>query len=254
MHVLFGKKFLIMNNEEKNIKFVGDIHGHFSKLSFLIRQFDIKNSYIIQVGDFGVGFHKDNYYKTELSKVDEVLKKRKIELFVIRGNHDNPEWFKESNHPFGLDNILLLKDYSELTLNNKHFLFVGGAVSVDRFQRTPYKDFWYDEEFVLKLEHEFPYRDRVFDVVVTHTRPAVCGAFKGFNNINYYILQDADLKEDLITESNAMDKLWEFTKPKNWFYGHFHESHTIDHENTKFRCLTIDEFYEYEYIRTGRNF
>lgn len=229
--------------EKDKVVLLGDVHGEFGKIRWHLK--NISDAYIIQVGDFGVGFYKENYYKTELTSLNERLENANCHLYAIRGNHDNPDWFKETNNPFELKNITLLQDYAELNLLGKSILLVGGAVSIDRKFREEGKSYWHDETFKLKLEHEFPYKDRQYDVVVTHTRPGVCGAFKGFNNIKSWCDEDPDLKNDLIEESQLLDYLYEHTKPKHWVYGHFHESNIISHENTNFRCLDIDELYEY---------
>jgi DNA repair exonuclease SbcCD nuclease subunit len=222
------------------IVFVGDIHGEFGRLRWDIKT-KYSNAHIIQVGDFGIGFYKPNHYKVELKELNETLERRNCHLYAIRGNHDNPEYFKDTHNPFDYKNITLLADYSELELLNRNMLLVGGAVSVDRGYREEGKNYWSDEEFVLKLEHEFPYRDRQYDFVVTHTRPGVCGAFKGFANIKHWCDQDYDLKNELIEESQKLDYLYEHTKPKRWYYGHFHESLGINYEDTHFRCLNIHE-------------
>lgn len=234
---------LIMKATKNQIILLGDIHGQFSRVSYDLKRLNIENAYVIQCGDFGVGFHKTNYYKTELGKLDEVLKAKNIHLYACRGNHDSPDYFKQTNNPFDLNNITLLQDYSELELLGKSILLVGGAVSVDRRFRIPDKSWWSDEEFILKLEHEFPYKDRQYDIVVTHTRPAVCGAFKGFDNIKYWCDQDYDLKNDLIEEGQKLNYLYENTKPGLWVYGHFHESTITQYEKTEFRCLNIDEYW-----------
>ena len=234
--------------EEKNkIILIGDIHAEFGSFKNKIRK-NISDAYIIQVGDFGLGFYKPNYYKTELTILSKILTQTNCHLYVIRGNHDDPSYFTETNNPFELTNITLLADYSELELLGKSILLVGGAVSVDRRFRKEGKSWWSDEAFNLKLEHEFPYKNRQYDLVVTHTRPGVCGAFKGFDNIEYWCNQDPDLKNDLIEESQQLDYLYERTKPKNWIYGHFHQSFTTNYENTKFKCLNIDESYMPFYV------
>lgn len=232
--------------EKDKIILIGDIHGEYGKLRYDINRFGYENSYIIQVGDFGIGFNKPNYYKNEaFPRLNEVLVNKNCHLYAIRGNHDDPEYFKQTNNPFDFSNITLLEDYSELNLLGKSILLVGGAVSIDRRFREEHKSWWSDEEFNLKLEDEFPYKDRQYDLVVTHTRPGVCGAFKGFDNIKYWCGQDYDLKNDLIEESQKLDYLYERTKPKDWAFGHFHKSELIQYENTRFRCLDIDEHFLY---------
>lgn len=234
--------------EKDKIVLVGDIHGEYNKLRYDITRFGYEDAYIIQVGDFGIGFHKPNYYKNEaFPRLNEVLVNKNCHLYAIRGNHDDPEYFKQTNNPFNFSNITLLQDYSELELLGKSILFVGGAVSIDRTWRTEGKTWWSDEGFNLKLENDFPYKDRQYDLVVTHTRPGVCGAFKGFSKIEGWCNQDADLKNDLIEESQLVDYLYEHTKPKDWIYGHFHESNVIQYQDTTFRCLNIDEHHAYHY-------
>jgi UDP-2,3-diacylglucosamine pyrophosphatase LpxH len=234
--------------QKDKIILVGDIHGEFDRLRYDINRFGYENAYIIQVGDFGMGFHKPNYYKDQtFPKLNEVLVKKNCQLYVIRGNHDDPEYFKQTNNPFDFSNITLLQDYTELDLIGKSILLVGGAISIDRTWRVENKSWWSDETFKLKLDNEFPYKDRQYDLVVTHTRPGVCGAFKGFNNIKEWCNNDANLKTNLIEESQAVDYLYEKTKPKDWIYGHFHESVVNQYNGTTFRCLNIDEHYAYHY-------
>lgn len=230
--------------EKDNIVLVGDIHGEYGTFRYDINRLH-QDAYIIQVGDFGVGFYKEEYYKEELFHVNKVLNDKNCHLYVVRGNHDLPSAFQITNNPFDYSNITFLADYSELELLGKSILLVGGAVSVDRRFRVEGRTWWSDEEFNLKLEHEFPYKDRQYDLVVTHTRPGVCGAFKGFDKIEYWCNQDYDLKNDLIEESQKLDYFYERTKPKNWIYGHFHSSNLIPYNGTDFRCLNIHEHFQY---------
>lgn len=225
--------------EQDKIIYIGDIHGEFPRLWYLIRNKDIKNAILIQVGDFGVGFNKPNYYKDTFQRLNKVLVERNCILYAIRGNHDDPSWFEETNHPFDYSNIILLKDYEEKEFLGKTHLFLGGAVSVDRKHRVEGKSWWNNEGFV--LAETFPARD--YDVVVSHTRPSICGHYKGFGNIGYWTKNDESLISDLKTEAKKMNKIWEKTRPKNWIYGHFHESLDELVEGTHFRCLNIDEMW-----------
>ena len=226
--------------KKDKIVFIGDVHGEFGKLRFDIRRMH-ENAYLIQVGDFGVGFHKEGYYELELKKLQDELARYNCHLFVLRGNHDNPAWFTKTHNPFGYENITLLADYTELDLLGKKILCVGGAISIDREHRIEGKSWWEDEVFVLKLEAAWPYAEKKYDIVATHTRPAVCGAFKGFKNIQEWCNNDPTLKNELIEEGQLVDYLYNHTKPAHWFYGHFHESNLITHGSTVFRCLDIDE-------------
>jgi len=74
--------------EKDKIIIVGDIHGAYPRLRYDISR-SYTDAYVIQVGDFGFGFHKPNYYKTELEDVSKTLTKTNCHLYVIRGNHDD---------------------------------------------------------------------------------------------------------------------------------------------------------------------
>lgn len=241
-----------MKDTKNQLIFIGDIHGCYSRLSYDIHHYDYRDSYLFQLGDWGIGFHRPNYYKTELSKLNNKLVERNINLYAGKGNHDNPEYFQETNNPFDLSNITLLKDYSELNLLDQNILWVGGAISIDRewrikenkeFQkrRDERRLWWPDEVFVYKDDFDY----KKYDIVATHTRPANAGAFKGFGNIQKFLDGDDTLKEELIQESEDVEKLWHKTKPKHWYYGHFHESLVTKCEETVFRCLNIDEHFEH---------
>jgi DNA repair exonuclease SbcCD nuclease subunit len=229
---------------KNKIILVGDVHGEWDTLKYNIKRYGYENAYIIQVGDFGVGFRHESEEKRNLFGLNKVLEENSCHLFAIRGNHDDPSRFKERNHPYDYENITLLPDYSELELLGKNILLIGGAVSIDRLFRVEGKSYWSNETFELKLEHEFPYKGQ-YDLVVTHTRPGVCGAFKGFDNIKYWCDQDSDLIDDLIEESHKLNNLYDLTKPKWWVGGHFHQSLTLSFESTTYRCLDIHEHYLY---------
>ena len=55
----------------KNLFFIGDIHGNFSYLIWQLKQSNMKEAHLIQVGDFGLGFldyEKDIHNMTEINK------------------------------------------------------------------------------------------------------------------------------------------------------------------------------------------
>lgn len=232
-----------MNIDKDKIILIGDIHGQFPTLSWELRQKQVENAYLIQVGDFGMGFYKPGYYKTALGLLNSNLVQKNNHLYAIRGNHDDPDYFKSTNNPFELSNITLLADYSELTLLDKSILCVGGAISVDRVDRVLGKSYWEGETF--RINDQFPYKDRQYDAVITHTRPTCAGGSKSYDKIASWLSKDELLKANLIDEANKVQMLYELTKPTKWFYGHFHESFLNQYENTEFRCLNIDELYEY---------
>ena len=114
------------------ILLIGDIHGNFNYLKHQITQKNITDCTIIQVGDFGIGFtNRDNDIET-LKNLNDFLMGQNITMLAIRGNHDNPDFFKGD---IEFTNLKLLPDYTTLNLEGNNFLFIGGAISVDRTAR-----------------------------------------------------------------------------------------------------------------------
>ena len=152
------------------IIFIGDVHGEFKELSNKLANTNVKNSTFIQVGDFGLGFKRKENEAAELNTLNKRLKDLNNEMYVIRGNHDDPSYFT-SNRSYS--NILFLEDYTLLKVEGKNILLVGGAISIDRSWRVLNNSYWLEEVFVydkIKLENALRNFDRV-DIVVTHNAP-----------------------------------------------------------------------------------
>jgi len=238
-----------------NIAFCGDIHGNFSKLVNYIKIVRITNCVIFICGDFGIGFNKEQFYIDEFNKLSKILEKHNVLIAAIRGNHDNPKYFKEIKY-YG--NFLLIPDYTIIEVNNKNILALGGAISVDRYQRKidmqkqlkyaktiKHECYWVDEEFILN-ENILSNTSNI-DIVFSHSCPSFCPPFtKGI--MLDYIDRDKSLIEDCAKErinfTKAFDIIYKYNpKLSNWYYGHFHSSHKINVNDVNFTCLDIMEIY-----------
>ena len=127
---------------------LGDVHGEFKRIIHQMKLKQITDCDIIQVGDFGLGFYKQHVEAKELYELNNYLKKSRCNLFVIRGNHDDPSRFKDLVE-LG-SNIALVPDYSSFELNGKHFLGIGGGVSIDRKERLATNDVWFQDEVIVE--------------------------------------------------------------------------------------------------------
>lgn len=251
------------------ILLLGDIHGNFNHLKHIIESKQINDCHIIQVGDFGIGF---NYSITNnkmiLKDLNEFLAEKNIIMYAIRGNHDNPSYFKKEfhdKHDLHYSNVKLIEDYTVLELDGQRILCVGGAVSIDRESRQ-YEDYEY---LKMGLIRDSWWKDEVFnydedkikdlrniDIVITHSSPAEVLPINSIMNENMshgYIVEkfaenDTTLKNDLNTERRNISKLMltllENNNIKTWYYGHFHNSKNQTYKNINFILLGINELYE----------
>jgi len=241
----------------KPIYFLGDIHEEFEILKQEIISFDIRDCYIIQVGDFGIGFKDLENNKQILGHLNKFLRIRNIDMFAIRGNHDDPKFF---NGDYYLSNLKLLKDYTQLNINDINFLFIGGAISIDRMKRikrneinksldNPNRCYWKDEVF--NFDEDKLNSIEGVDVLVCHNAPdfAVPNNNFGFPDIvREFAEKDSNLIKELLDERKIITKAFDILSEKNnikhYIYGHFHRSYNMKIVDTNFRVLNCHELWE----------
>jgi len=222
----------------KQILFLGDIHGDWPELIYNIKSKKISNAIIISVGDLGVGFNP-NKDLTTYETLSKQFEKNNINFYAIRGNHDDPIAFKKNNR-ICFNNFELVEDYSIFEYNSKTIQLIGGAVSIDRTGRTVGVSYWEDEGVVFDRD-----ACQKVDILVTHTAPSFCAPQK-FNEMVYgWAREDAYLLEDLTDERAVMDEIFKICSPKYHFYGHFHFAHNETINDCRHKLLDIDELYEY---------
>lgn len=244
----------------RQIVYLGDIHGNFEFIKGEIKRRNIGNNeelaYIIQVGDFGIGFNPKSDLQT-LELLNKFLKLRNIMMLVIHGNHDDPEFFK-GQHIYS--NLMLLEDYTTMEIDGMKYLFVGGAISVDRRYRrnqdqlsasygTHRSSYWVDEEFV--YDEEKINNITGVDIVITHTAPEWCYPD---NRLGYGALveefanYDKDLYADLDRERENVTKLFRHLQKNGnntiseHYYGHFHSSQITMNGYCNHYLLGVNEF------------
>jgi predicted phosphodiesterase len=249
--------------ENMRIMYLGDLHGNFKVIHDHVKMYDIKDTHIIQVGDFGVGFNTIEKEKRNLEMYHDILVKNNVHVWAIRGNHDFKPHF--DNDPFGFTNIHLVPDYTVLNLSDKNILCVGGAISVDREYRYTKRQrkgileytflgvesWWPDEVFSLDLDKVKDLRD--INIIVTHTCPDYCTPDNSFS-LGPFVESiindtgDTKLRTDLLFERNQVTQLFNTVKMNNdieyAYYGHFHQSDVMNMYGTKHRLLGVGEFWE----------
>lgn len=223
--------------------FLGDIHGNFNVLvSFIRRKETNKHINLIQVGDFGAGFNPD--FTADLSYINDLFEENNATLYVIRGNHDNPNFF---NGDYIYSNVKLLPDYTVLNIEGKNILFVGGAISIDRVYRKENINWWFNEYFTLDID-KLTQIEKKIDIIVTHSAPNIAPPVDFNDLVRHYSKSDHKLLNELIDERSRIFEMYKLLKtkhnPTHWFYGHFHSSNIFRYETTDFVLLNIDQFYE----------
>jgi hypothetical protein len=241
--------------------FIGDTHG-IRPIFNIIDRHKLENQNLIHVGDLGLGFLLIQNDVANLKLLDEMLIETNNQLYVIRGNHDNPIFWDKSK---GLNlpkfhNLHLVEDFSLIKIEDKNVLFAGGAISIDRRPRMddiPHPSWWkdevfkYDEEKLKFLLHD----ERPVDIVVTHSAPDYCHPVGSDNYlVNQYAVMEKqhglDLHAELAEERAEISRfandliLHYGRKPTHWFYGHFHSTKKTKVGKMTYQLLNINELYE----------
>lgn len=224
------------------IYLIGDVHGEFRAIKQWLETTAKKGDTLIQVGDFGCGF----IHPLRIKSLGGQFKDKGCELLVIRGNHDDPSFFEKEQK---IDGITFLPDYTKKKIEGETFLFVGGAISVDRCYRTEGFDWWRGEPFSLNEKALYFPNDLDINRVITHSCPSISlpvpktgGIVDAFSKV------DPSLRRELNREQDLIQQLWEKVslrnKIKTWHFGHFHVSFEQMVNDTKFQCLNINEVIE----------
>lgn len=213
---------------------LGDIHGDLKIIYTWLNKFAKKGDVLIQLGDFGAGFINLDEFEDLSNSIND----KGVKVYVVRGNHDDPEWFNvESNIKKPIN---FVSDYTTININGLKYQLIGGAISIDRCYRREGRDYWKNEQFYLDTKKV--HKD--VDVLITHTAPNEARPYYGMGDhpdIKHYQSKDEALKRDLEEESKNIQKLFEIVQPTLWAFGHFHKYSKKIINNTEFLCLGINE-------------
>lgn len=230
-----------MNHQFRDNKIItlGDTHNLNALLLIIKEKIPFKSD-VFHVGDVGIGSSEQREIKM-LNKINEVCVNNDIFLYLLRGNHDCPDFFW--GHHVAFSNIVFVNDYDQLYFpNNKTALAVGGSISIDRCLRRVGETYWTNEASTIK--EKLPKADFVF----AHDCPNCAGLPTWSLSNKYSRLVDVDkaLIEDCNAQRGVMDEILKKVKPKRWVFGHYHFSQTIQAEGCLFRCLDINELREFD--------
>lgn len=207
---------------------MGDIHGRFEWAEYgymrIADNHDI--DLLIQVGDFGFWPLRGEPWTLELNHP----------AVFVDGNHENHEVLQSEE--FGelseeWRECLEIWDYKSRGSIENGILYIGGAASIDRKQRTPGRD-WFPEENIqyrdkLQTMENIREYDGNIHMVISHECPA------GFD------VSGSAHRRERKDDSNRrfLQEVLKETEPERWFFGHYHESMEGTYGETSWRCLDM---------------
>ena len=248
----------------------GDVHGSYDikKLStknWKVQKELTKDDFLIFLGDFGNPWScgvKDGV-ETITSWQDIIMSKddkywldwvvaKKFTSLIVLGNHEGiygiwnklnivyyepiKGYVKELPLEHGVIRFLL-RD-SEYYINDKRFLVVGGALSIDKEYRIPDVS-WWELELLTKEEQDNVLdtlaKNNEFDYVLSHTCPSIVIPFFTYE-------YNPKLNDPVSKFLGYVENMIEF---KEWHFGHFHLDETYtDNLDNHFQCHYNSEPYE----------
>lgn len=221
-----------------DIDIIGDTHGITGGMRYWARESDTPT--LLHVGDYGAGFSN---WERKTEELVNSLNKYEKNLFVIRGNHDDPSVF-DGRSFLGSKNfgVYFIKDGTIAEWDGEKILFNGGGISLDRGTRIIGKEYWDGEEF-----QPIEVKEKI-DHLVTHIS-LTC--ITGVQIDTPFVFkwasqgQDGDLINDLHAEQTILSKwineLVKVNKIKSWHYGHYHLSMKSEYNGIHCTCLDINE-------------
>lgn len=253
------------NITDNKIIFIGDIHGEFNTLLWIIKQNKtyFNDTILIVLGDCGIGFYKERYYVDLFKRMNDICIEINTTIVMFRGNHDDPSYF--DGNKLCYSNIKVIPDYTIIQTYEKNILCIGGGLSIDRVSRQKkecslnkykniehYKKLYWENELPVYDEdklNEIRDNNINIDVIATHTAPSFF-PFNDTTGLTYFLSVDDKLKDDLITERSIMDNIYNYCKTfldvRYWFYGHFHSYQKGKHEHVIYQMMpNIDEMQYY---------
>ena len=204
------------------MRFIGDVHGKYSRYEKLISQ--VPES--IQVGDMGVGFRHHGVSGHEHGSPCSNPSHRKMianNARFIRGNHDNPNVCRNHSQ--------WISDGKVEIIGNSKVMFVGGATSIDIHSRLENFSWWKNEELSNADLYQMVdiFAAEKPDVMITHECP---------ESISEHLLNRTKINIQSATRQ-AFESMLSIHTPKLWIFGHWHVSFDQVIDNCRFRCLKV---------------
>lgn len=235
---------MILNNDMRTLYFCGDIHGDWKEFIWTaLTRYHIKDADIGILGDFGIGFDKTmpNLYQWAEKKLEAA----DVTIFAIRGNHDDPGYFTNTEK-YSYPRLKFLEDHKIYEFCDRKIYTIGGANSTDVSWRLAANEslaakgkdrrVWWPGEDIVKKYEGLP--DKV-DIIISHSAPLsflpVIQKFPETPGWQY---------DKILEERKYLDYVLKEINSDYWYYGHFHSHYSGSYGNLLYRGLGIMEFIE----------
>ena len=239
-----------------NLIIIGDIHG---RLPMIIKQMsEHSDTLFISTGDCHLGEQTFDSDIEMFEKIEYSLSINNNVLVLIRGNHDNPKYFKKASTFRTLlgetaPHVLLVPDYSIIKTSQFNILCIGGARSIDRVFKIKDKDWWQNEN-IQRPDDNFFEETNDIDIIISHSAPLFAqplefsDELKFYNSfiVNAYAIYDYKMKNDIYKERLLLKGIYEKLNNKHHIqyilFGHYHKSIESKYNKTKCISLSVGEF------------
>lgn len=236
----------------KNLIFIGDIHH---KLNDVVKKMsNYSDTLFISTGDCNIGVKPFETDTDMFENIEYSLSFHNNIFLIIRGNHDNPKYFKKNSSMCSfLENnaphIILVPDYSVIKMTNYNILCIGGARSIDRVFNVKNLD-WFQNENIQKPDDNFFNQNDNIDIIVSHSAPLFAqplefsDELKFYNSfiVNSYALYDKTMKNDIYKERLLLKGIYEKLNNTHHIqyliYGHYHKH--IESQYNKTKCISLE--------------
>jgi predicted phosphodiesterase len=194
---------------------LGDVHGN------ILRCQDVAlrnpNTYVLQLGDLGVGFVPR-----------EVIEKLPTNFLFFPGNHDNRKISVTLPSCLGHFGECFITYHDGKATANA--FYVSGADSKDKDMRIEGINWWPDEELTYEQGQECidKWKSSDAQVIISHDLPQRIAE-------KFYLIYDKSRTRQIL------DSMITVRKPKLVVYGHHHKPVRVTHEGVDYIGLKIDE-------------
>lgn len=210
----------------------GDTHGEHARFQYLdsaIEKTLCVGDKLFVCGDFGYIMRNSD----EENQYLNFLTKKPYQILWVDGNHENfdllsefpvEEWCGGKAHVIrrdaeGCPKIIHLMRGQVFEIEEKKIFTFGGAYSIDRYMRTPYRSWW---------PQEMPTDEEM--------KEAICNLEKHNNKVDYIITHAAPESTMMIFHpyhpeemplNNFLEWIRESVSYQNWWFGHLHDDREL---------------------------